>query len=641
MKPVWKPIFCLFAIFVLAAACYWPGIHGGFLFDDFHNLDQMGTYGGVHDWSTFYAFVHTGISGPSGRPLSLASFLLDDNTWPSFAPWFKVTNVWVHLLCGLLLCWVNLLILRLLKYQENIAQWMAVFATACWVLHPLLASTTLYVVQRMAQLSTLFMLAGLVGYLKGRLMLPDAPRRAYLWMSLSLAMGTLLAVFSKENGALLPMLVWGLEFALAYRLKESRINRWWLAVFVWLPSVAVLAYLASLIDFSTNPWPQRNFNQPERLMSEARILWDYLRYLVVPQIEGKGLYQDGFDVSRGLLTPWITLPAVLGIIGLVCLGFWSRRKYPLLSLALLTFFIGHLLESTLVGLELYFEHRNYLSAVFLFLPLASALQLLHLKRSREFAPIIGVAILALLAVLLWKRSELWSDTEKLQIYWAESSPNSPRGQNALAGYLARSGRVEEGNAKLREAMARMPDSALLNLAYLLQRTYVNQATPQDFKDTAERARRQPFDAQAVVALRTLVDNVNLSTSPVFYRTEALDLIDTLQANPVYGKLPMFVRLAPYLKGRIYLRAGEVAKACQAYRQSAVLHGGADAILMMVAETASGGADDCALQLLDMAESALNRQKDKDLSRPRQDYVNDIKYLRGVITKDKMLRVHRK
>lgn len=637
MKNIWKPAVCFLLLLGLVLACYWPGIRGGFLFDDFHNLDQLGTYGGVRDWSTFYAFVHTGISGPSGRPLALISFLLDDNTWPSHAPWFKVTNVWIHILCGLLLCWVNLLVLRLLKYQENIAQWMAVFAAACWALHPLLASTTLYVVQRMAQLSTLFMLAGLVGYLKGRLMLPETPRRAYLWMSVSLVLGTLLAVFSKENGALLPMLVWVFEFALAYRLQESRIHRGWLAIFVWLPSVAILAYLASLIDFSANPWPQRNFNQPERLMSEARILWDYLRYLFVPQIEGKGLYQDGFEVSHGLLTPWTTLPAVVGIMGLIGLGFASRKKYPLLSLALLAFFVGHLLESSLIGLELYFEHRNYLSAAFLFLPLASGLQLLHRKRSREFAPIIGVAILALLAVLLWKRSELWSDTEKLQIYWAESSPNSPRAQNALAGYLMRTGRIEEGNARLRAAMARMPGSALLNFAYLLQRTYVNQATPQDFRDTADRAKHQPFDAQAIVALRTLVDNANLSTSPAFYRTETLDLIDTLQANPVYGELPMFVRLAPYLKGKIYLRNREVTKACEAYQQSAVLHGGADPILMMVAETASGGADDCALKLLDMAETALNKQKDGDLSRPRQDYSKDIQYLRKVITKDKMLR----
>src|SRR5690554_4525195 len=124
MRPVVValPSLLLLLISLLTVAVYWPGLAGGFLFDDYSNLDDMGNYGGVLDWESFRAFVFSGWSGPSGRPIALASFLLDDNTWPSHAPWFKQTNLLIHLLCGLLLCWATLLLVRNLKTVSEIGR---------------------------------------------------------------------------------------------------------------------------------------------------------------------------------------------------------------------------------------------------------------------------------------------------------------------------------------------------------------------------------------------------------------------------------------------------------------------------------------------------------------------------------------
>src|SRR5690554_1266294 len=93
--------FVFLTILALAYFVYFPGLSGGFLFDDYPNLEPMGQFGEVTEWATFKSFVTTGFSGPTGRPVSLASFLLNDNTWPSYAPWFKLTNLFIHLLCGL------------------------------------------------------------------------------------------------------------------------------------------------------------------------------------------------------------------------------------------------------------------------------------------------------------------------------------------------------------------------------------------------------------------------------------------------------------------------------------------------------------------------------------------------------------
>lgn len=627
IRQYWNPAVVFLLLVCLALGCYWPGLHGGFLFDDFHNLQELGTYGSVHDWETLRAYAFNGISGPSGRPLSLLSFLLNDNTWPSVAQGFKLTNLLIHLLCGLLLCWSMLKLLRAFGTEEGRAQWMAVFASSCWMLHPLMVSTTLYVVQRMAQLSTLFVFAGLLAYLHGRSLRASRPRAAYVWMSLAVTLGTVLAVLSKENGALLPMLLLIVEFCLPGDLRPRRT---WLWMFLGLPSLALLGYLASQINFASDAWPMRPFNQPERLLSEARIIWEYLRYLLMPQIEGRGLFQDGFAISRGWLTPWTTLPAVLGLFGLLGFGLWGRRRQPLLGLAILFFFVGHLLESSVIGLELYFEHRNYLSAAFFFLPLAGFGCWLAQRISPKLVYAAACLILALLGMFTLQRAQIWGDTQKLEIYWAYANPDSPRAHNTIAAYLVRSGRVDEANARLEMAIARLPQSALLNLRLLLQKVYSLSAIRQDFTETAARLKNQPFDAQAVGALRTLTEKVVRPEAPSFYRDATLEVIDTMTENGAYGRFPMFVRLAPYLKGQIYLAKADPVAACEYYREAIDLYSDVEAALMMVAEVATAGVYDCALQRIDQAESILQGRSELSLKRPRSSYEMEIARLRDII-----------
>ncbi len=602
---------------------------GGFLFDDYPNLQHLGDLGGVVDWETFRAYVFSGFAGPTGRPLALVTFLLDDNAWPSQAPWFKQTNLLIHVLCGLLLCWATLLLLRNLKrVGEKQAQYIAVLACALWVLHPYMVSTILYVVQRMAQLATLFCLAGVVMYLYGRLQLSMRPRRAYIFMSLGLVAGTFLATFSKENGALLPLLVLVIEFCLP---REGRPAWQWRALFLWLPSLAVAALLARYIDFSDNPWPNRNFNQIERLLTEARIVCEYLLHLFVPRIEGNGLYQDGYVISKGLFEPVSTFFAIAFLVALLAVTFAIRKKAPLISLGLLFFFASHLMESTVVGLELYFEHRNHLASLFLFLPLAYYCVIYSARF--KLLPALAVVVLGILASMTWLRASLWSDNDKLEFYWVQSATNSPRAINALAAHYLNNGDYEKANEYLLAASRRLPQSSLLTARLLLQKVWVGQASEQDFIQAGERLKLQEFDAQTVKGIRTLVERVtggDAASNSLDYAHYSLNLLDTMESSPAYGEFPLFMRLVAYLRAQLYLHIGDAAEAYRYYSQAISRYQEADAALAMVAEMGSAGYPEKALELLEQATQVLAQQDSRKLKRSRMSYEQDIAYLEGAL-----------
>ncbi|MGF2880107.1 tetratricopeptide repeat protein [Acinetobacter johnsonii] len=621
-------IIIFFFILVLTVFVYWTGLQGNFLFDDYPNLQDLGTYGVIDSWDKVRNFISNGFSGPTGRPISLLSFLIDANTWPASPYSFKYTNLMIHLLNGVLLYWAILLLLKNYNYKESKSIWIAIVASAIWLLHPYFVSTTLYVVQRMAQLATLFSLVGIVGYLKCRLSIPFKPVQAYIGMVFFLGLGTVFATYSKENGALLPFLILVIEFC-----NPNKMNRpiWqWRAFFLWLPSIAILIVLSKYITFAEDPWPNRNFNMIERLYSESRILCEYLFNLLIPQVELRGLYQDAFIVSKSIFNPIATLYSIVFLLALLFLSLFFKKRYPLFALGILFFLTAHLMESTVIGLELYFEHRNYLAAIFLFLPIVSGLALLKDRIDARLVNLIVIFILGGLSFFTYERAKLWGNTPALELYWAQNSPNSPRAQSSIAGMLFDQGRVLEANLFLETAIQRMPESALLNMRLLLQKVYSDIAAEQDFAITSQMLRKQPFDAQAVQALRNLVEYITAQHKTQYYGQWTLQLINELEANNEYKNYPVFQRLMPYLKAKIYLEQGNVEKSLKYYSDAIILYNDVEAGMMMVSELATHGNMKEALVLLNTVETIYKKQEISTLKRSSKEYDFEIGRIRVIL-----------
>lgn len=622
------PSILFILILFLGLIVYSSGLKGDFIFDDYPNLSDMGTYGVIDSWGKAYNFINGGFAGPTGRPISLASFLLDANTWPASPYPFKYTNLMVHVLNGALLCWALILLLRNYGYEEEKVLWLTLVTTAFWLLHPYFVSTTLYVVQRMAQLATLFSLLGIIGYLKFRIYIPTKPITAYVGMTLFLGIATILATYSKENGALLPLLILVIEFC--HPRNQVKLVWQWKWLFLYVPSLIILYILARSFTLAENPWPNRNFNMIERLYSEARIVTEYLFNLFIPQVELRGLYQDGYLVSRSLFQPITTLFSIIFLFVLLISAFLAKQRYPLYALAVLFFFAAHLMESTTIGLELYFEHRNYLAALFLFLPIASALYILKEKIDQKLVILIVLSILGVLSFFTYERAKLWSNIDKLQLYWAESSPNSARAQSSIAGILYDAGRVEEANQFLEAAIIRLPNSALLSMRLLMQKVYSHTATELDFQLTTQRLNAQPFDAQAIQALRNLTEHIVEQEAVYLYGQWTLDLIDNLENNKAYNQLPLFQRLMPYLKAKIYLAKGDQYEFMNYYQLAIKSYADVEAGMMMVAEIGSKGFNQEALELLSKVERIYQKQSPTNLNRSKKEYDFEMVRVREIL-----------
>lgn len=509
-----KPLYLLPVLLALVFAIYWPGLRGGFLFDDFGNLPILGATGRIDNWPAFWRYITSGIADPTGRPLTLLTFLLDARNWPADPFPFKRTNLMLHLLNGALLTWLlrSLGCMLFPHVDRRRVDMAALLGAAFWLMHPLFVSTTLYIVQREAMLPATFTLLGLLLWLHGRgLLQRERNFSGVAWIALGLGGCTLLGMLSKANGVLLPALALVIEFGLLHRASSDAVShpgnvyRRAMLLLAWLPTLAVICFLlhegwSGLVHgiSSVRPW-----TLGQRLLTEPRVLMDYLNLLWLPRPFTPGLFNDNFRVSTSLWSPLTTLPALIGVVGLIVGAWVCRSRWPVLATAILFYFVGQSIESSTVSLELYFEHRNYLPAMLMFWPLALWLCDVRLSafktsgaspaidsadrdakaaatpvesNTRSDVPAsnpptdwrraklaLGAVVLVGIGVMTHAEAELWGNTHDQALLWAALNPDSPRAQANAATAERVAGHPELAMVRLKRLLAKDPDQVQLAL----------------------------------------------------------------------------------------------------------------------------------------------------------------------------------
>ena len=527
---------------------YLPGQQGALHFDDEINLRGLSQ---VQTGGSALIFVTSGEAGDLSRPIALASFLLNIGDWPQNPPGFLYINILIHLLNGALLAWLVLRLIRLIRPElAQRTEWIAFSTAGLWLLSPLLVSTSLIIIQRMASLCATFMLAGLLTYLIG-LSWEAAGRviKGRCLQAVGIGLGTLLAVLSKENGVLLSLYALILEVTVLAGVGALAAWRRWRMILLALPPLALLIYIADRL--SPAAFAARDFTLTERLLTQPIILWDYLRLALLPQTFAFTPFHDDYPIAHGLLDPPIALLAIAAWLIVFVWAVWQRRRWPWFALAVFWYLGGHALESSVLPLELYFEHRNYMPLIGSMMALAW-LAWTATGTWRRIAPALLAAYALMLAVVLWQTTSLWGQQLLAGEIWAIHHPASPRAQQFLAQRYVLIGEQNTAYKVLSHAARDNPARIDLAIQALQLACDAGRETEvnEDYARAASRLATGVFGNAALSALSILIDLREQQRCASLSNQDMHRMLDALLNNPRYQAAHARHHLH-HMKARLY------------------------------------------------------------------------------------------
>jgi hypothetical protein len=465
----------LLTALIITILAYWPGLAGGWLFDDYPNIvDNPGVQPQHFD---FPSLVRAALSSPASdfkRPLASLSFALNYLAAGLDPYWMKLTNLLIHSINGLLVFLVarQLLLASALQTkgthptiesndEPRNGNTIAVLIASAWMLLPINLTCVLYVVQRMESMANAFVLIGLYGYLRCRsaMLSPrssnGAKRSLFPLCAISIVMPVVIGSWVKETAIMLPLYAvlaeWVLfHFERSRGQRDIRVTSLFLVTLI-LPAIIGLAWLLPSV-LNPDAWTTRDFTLSTRLLSETRVIVQYIYWTLLPSPTSLSFYHDDFVASSGLLHPYTTILSILFLLALVVLALFQRRRRPLLALGILWFLGCQLLTATVIPLELVYEHRNYFASFGLLLaifpligqiPQGSAIAVnagwrAELAGSRIQAIWRYGAILIFIAICATQTlltAKAWGDPLRLATELAARAPNSPRAQYELGRTL--------------------------------------------------------------------------------------------------------------------------------------------------------------------------------------------------------------
>lgn len=460
---------------MLTTAVYYSGLSGPFTLDDNSNLlaneaIQITRLDGASLKNAAFSVQ----SGPTYRPVSMLSFAINyyyAGSFNSTTP-YKITNLVIHIVNGWLVFLLSLLLIRRARLlipgmenperiQRNTFLFSALIALA-WSVHPIQLTSVLYVVQRMSALSGTFVLLSLITYVLGRNRNVAKQRFGTVFaFALAPAIGVL-GVLAKENAALLPLYMGAIEFTL-YRNESpwhlwQRLSKRTKLIILSLGVLAVAVACYWIVDITQAAYRQRSLTVGERVMTEARVLVFYISQILIPQINNFGLHHDDIVISRSLVTPWTTLPSILGLIGGLLLAFRYRSRLPLLSLGIFLFVTAHLLESTIYPLDIAYEHRNYFASLGILIAVGQVAILLNRYIDRRLVLVLACAYILLIASVTSLISRNWETDTSLYTAEIRNHPGSAIMNFEYAGLLEQYRKHDEAIAYAAKAVSLRPDN---------------------------------------------------------------------------------------------------------------------------------------------------------------------------------------
>lgn len=432
-RHLWVAFFIIYSF--IAFASYWQSLDSFLVFDDTPNLYALSNTYTLED-KIRYSF--SSIAGH--RYLSYASFALQAEAFRGnnyFA--LKLVNLLLHSASAILVFIFCFYLQKLIAIKNTpTSKQQVLLALACsslWFAHPIHVNTVLYTIQRMTVLAGLLTLSGLsfaTYYLNNAVQKQQTSPLIYLATIFVIAA---LAILSKETGILLfAFLLLLHQFIQQENLPKHYFNQ---ACFL-LPILVLIIYLiaSNRLNFS-----YRDFSMAQRLYTQPEIILSYINKLLLSWPSKFSLYHDQYPVVTSAAKLRFFIPTLV-LSCIVTLAVIYRKKQPLISFGILFFFAGHLLESTFIPLELYFDHRNYIPSVGFIISLVGAMQLginANTRHVKAFTALLFIAFSLNNVINTAIETSSWKSQERFIRSNLNDTPMSLRTWQSLAEYQANNG----------------------------------------------------------------------------------------------------------------------------------------------------------------------------------------------------------
>jgi protein O-mannosyl-transferase len=451
-------VACL--IIIIGSVIYANSLDVPFLFDDADNIQNPNLRIEKLDYGEFKEALGGGTL--KSRPVSNFSFALNYYFGGYKVQGYHLVNIFIHISAAIILFH---LVRLTLSFSPNSAyrhkNSVALFTALLWLTHPLATQSVTYVVQRMNSMAAMFYLLALLLYVLGRREQLGYSGRAtnnltILWYFIACGISGALAMGSKEIAATLPIVIFLYEWFFIQDLSFAWLKKrafWILGVFGLILVVLYIYTDGHILQRTLFSGSRRDFTTWERVLTQFRVVVHYIGLMAFPH-PSRLVFDYNIPFSTSFFSPITTLFSFLFLGGLFSAAVALAKRERLISFCILWFFINLAIESSIIGLELVFEHRTYLPSMFIVLLFPALLY----RFGRQFLLKAGLlaGLVCLFSVWTVERNQIWQDPET---FWRDSiskHPGKARAYNNLGVALYNAGEYEEAGEKFIHASILLP-----------------------------------------------------------------------------------------------------------------------------------------------------------------------------------------
>ncbi|HBR16186.1 MAG: hypothetical protein A3G39_09745 [Deltaproteobacteria bacterium RIFCSPLOWO2_12_FULL_43_16] len=352
--------------------------HASFHFDDTPQIVENYSIRNLSNWFDI-------VRGQRG--IAMLTFAINYAIGGLNVAGYHIVNLAIHITNGILVYFLIFLTLGTIDlgtdFKSDKAKKIAVFTALLFAVHPIQTQAVTYIVQRMEALASMFMLIGILFFVKG---IKASNTSARILLYGAVAVSYLLGFYSKEMAITLPALIFLYDYCF---IAGNDIKKLAPRLPLYVVLLIMLAFLAAPTFTGLKETPGesvgfgvQSITPKEYLFTQFNVLIYYITLLFVPINQNldydfpisKGLFEipavkDGTILNFPIPPAFISLMIILSIVG-VAIYLFTRHAQRitqhgrLIAFFILWFFIILSPTSSFIPIiDVIFEHRLYLASV--------------------------------------------------------------------------------------------------------------------------------------------------------------------------------------------------------------------------------------------------------------------------------------